>query len=244
MQQGTQLIVSLRRLSLLGSLVLQSVAALPSALPSLKTAVAGSQVFAIQAILTVFAAPLLPRRTQRADLPVLTQAQRVRELSAGEANRGYPVRLQGVITYIDETSFFIQDSSAGIAGLASGLKPAVQVGQLVELEGITEYPDFAPQLNKVRVRVIRSAPMPISKRLSFEQLASTEEDSQWAEVEGIVHDVVRDEVPAPLNIAPALDVAVSGGELLARVPWMSETEARRFVDAKVRIRGVAGAVYK
>ncbi len=195
------------------------------------------------AILTVVAVPLLPGQTERAALPVLTQAQRVRELSAGEANRGYPVRLRGVITYIDETSFFIQDSSAGIAGLATGLKPVVKAGQLVELEGITECPDFAPQLNKVHVRVIHSAPMPISKQLSFEQLASTEEDSQWAEVEGIVHDVVRDEVPAPLNIAPALDLAVNGGELLARVPWMSETEAKRFVDAKVRIRGVAGAVY-
>jgi signal transduction histidine kinase/CheY-like chemotaxis protein len=199
------------------------------------------------AILAVSAAPLFPRQAQApvksANLPVLTQAQRIRELSAKEANRGYPVRLQGVITYLDQTSFFIQDSSAGIAVIASGLSSTVQSGQLVELEGITECPDFAPQINKVHVRVIHSVPMPVSNRLSFEQLASTEEDSQWAEVEGIVRDVVLDEVPAPLNIAPALDLAVSGGELLARVPWMSETDARRFVDAKVRLQGVAGAIY-
>jgi signal transduction histidine kinase/DNA-binding response OmpR family regulator len=198
-------------------------------------------------ILALLAAPLFPRQSTDSEkslkLPVLTTAQRIRELSAEEANRGYPVRLQGVITYIDETSLFLQDSSAGIAVLATGLKPAVQAGQSVELEGITECPDFAPQINKVHVRVIRSISMPTPKRLSFEQLASTQEDSQWAEVEGVVHEVVRDEVPAPLNLAPALVLAVSGGELLARVPWMSETDARRFVDARVRIRGVAGAIY-
>ncbi len=184
--------------------------------------------------------PLILRAWQPASadnrLPLLTKAQEIRELSAAEANRGYPVHLQGVVTFIDEGSLFIQDASAGIAVLASGLMPTVQAGSFIDLQGVTECPDFAPQLNKVHVRVIRAGEMPPAKRLSFEQLASTEEDSQWAEIKGVVHHVVLDE-------APTLDVAVSGGEVLARVPWMSEAEARGFIDATVRIRGVAGAVY-
>src|SRR5712692_4622846 len=136
-------------------------------------------------------------------LSTLTQAEKIRELSTQQANRGYPVRLHGVVTYIDDFALFLQDSSAGIAALAPGLSHTVHAGDLVELNGITECPDFAPQINNVRVRVIGEARMPVAKSLSFEQLASTEEDSQWAEVEGIVQAVVQDEIPIP----PAVDLS-------------------------------------
>src|SRR5208282_631996 len=94
-------------------------------------------------------------------------------------------------------------------------------------------------------RVVGTAQMPPAKRLDFDRLAATEEDSQWAEVEGVVHAVVRDEVPVPpaVDASLALQVAISGGELLAWVPWMSEAEAGRLVDSRVRLRGVAGAIF-
>ncbi len=201
------------------------------------------------ALLAAFTVPLTSRGAQPAShreaLPVLTEAQRVRELSAEQANRGYPVRLRGVVTFVDDLALFMQDSTAGIAVIASGLTPAVRAGQLIELEGVTECPDFAPQINHARLQVVGTAQMPSPKRVSFERLASTEEDSQWAEVEGVVHAVVTDEISIPpaLDTSPALQIAVSGGELLARTPWMSEAEARRFVDSRVRVRGVAGAIY-
>jgi hypothetical protein len=177
--------------------------------------------------------------------PVLTRAEQVRELSSTEANRGYPVRLRGVVTFIDDFALFVQDSSAGIAVIASGLAHDVHAGELFELEGTTECPDFAPQINKARVRVAGVGQLPLPKRVSFERLASTEEDSQWTEVDGIVRAVIRDEIPIPpaVDASPALEIALSGGQLLARIPWMSEAEATRFVDSRVRLRGVAGAVY-
>jgi PAS domain S-box-containing protein len=178
-------------------------------------------------------------------LPALTRAEQVRELSAEQANRGYPVRLRGVVTFVDDFSLFVQDSGAGIFVSASGLAHEVRAGQLIELDGVTECPDFAPQINKARVRIVGTAQMPPAKRLDFDRLAATEEDSQWAEVEGVVHEVVRDEVPVPpaVDTSVALQVAISGGELLAWVPWMSEAEAAKFVDSRVRMRGVAGAVF-
>ncbi len=178
-------------------------------------------------------------------LPILTQAAQIRELSPKEANRGYPVHLRGTVTFVDDFALFVQDSSAGIAVIASGLSRDIHSGQLVELEGVTEYPDFAPQINNARVQVLGVAPMPVAKRVSFEQLASTQEDSQWVEVEGIVHTVVTDKIPIPpaTDVSPAMVVAVSGNRLLARVPWMRETEAARFVDSRIRIHGVAGAIY-
>jgi len=178
-------------------------------------------------------------------LPILTRTQQARELSVEEANRGYPVHLRGVVTFIDDFSLFIQDSSAGIFVAASGLAHEVSAGQLIELEGVTECPDFAPQIGKARVRVVGRAAMPPAKHLDFDRLAATEEDSQWAEVEGVVHAVVRDEVPVPpaVDASRALQVAISGGELLAWVPWMSEAQAAQLVDARVRMQGVAGAIF-
>jgi len=178
-------------------------------------------------------------------LPVLTRTQQVRELSAPQANRGYPVRLRGVVTFVDDFSLFVQDSSAGIFVDVSGLARQVSAGQLIELEGVTECPDFAPQIGKAHVQVVGTAPMPQAKRLDFDKLAASEEDSQWAEVEGVVHAVVRDEVPVPpaVDVSRALQVAISGGELLAWVPWMSEAQAAQLVDSRVRLRGVAGAIF-
>jgi len=166
-------------------------------------------------------------------------------LTTEQANLGYTVRLRGVVTYVDDFALFLQDTSAGIAALAPGVSHSVHAGDLVDLNGITECPDFAPQINNVQLRVIGQGRMPVPKRLSFEQLASTEEDSQWAEVEGIVQAVVRDEIPIPpaVDVSQAMVVAVSGGSLLARVPWMSESEVERLVNSRVQLRGVAGAIY-
>jgi hypothetical protein len=121
----------------------------------------------------------------------------------------------------------------------------VAAGQVIELEGFTQCPDFAPQISKARVRVVGAAPMPPVKRLDFDRLATSEEDSQWAEVEGVVHAVVRDEVPVPpaVDSSVALQVAISGGELLAWVHWMSEAQAARLVDSRVRMKGVVGAIF-
>ena len=178
-------------------------------------------------------------------LPVLTRTQQVRELSAEQANRGYPVQLRGVVTFVDDFSLFFQDSSAGIFVDVAGLAHRVKAGQLVELQGVTECPDFAPQIGKAHVQVVGTAPMPQAKVLDFDRLAASEEDSQWAEVEGIVHAVVRDEVPVPpaVDSSLALQVAISGGELLAWVPWISDAQAAQLVDSRVRLRGVAGAIF-
>lgn len=133
------------------------------------------------ALVTLLVGSLISRAGQPASVsaarPVLTRAEQIRELSSTEANRGYPVRLRGVVTFIDDFALFVQDSSAGIAVIASGLAHDVRAGELIELEGTTECPDFAPQINKARVRVAGVGQLPLPKRVSFQRLASTEEDS-------------------------------------------------------------------
>src|SRR5215471_20243950 len=50
------------------------------------------------------------------NLPVLTEIRQVRELSAEEARKQYPVRVRAVVTYFDPhwKTLFIQDDTAGI----------------------------------------------------------------------------------------------------------------------------------
>ena len=67
----------------------------------------------------------------------------------------------------------------------------LSAGDLVELHGVTEAPDFAPQVGAPVFKVIGRAPLPPARHVSFVEMSSTQEDSQRVEVEGIVHKVSR-----------------------------------------------------
>jgi hypothetical protein len=70
-------------------------------------------------------------------LPLLTNATQVRQLSAWEAARNYPVNIQGVVTCYDPDwgLFFVQDSTAGIFVYLESKRFPVLIGQLVEVRG-------------------------------------------------------------------------------------------------------------
>src|SRR5207244_7565922 len=92
-----------------------------------------------------------------AALPLLTRAEQVRQLSAEQAERGYPVRLRGVVTYFDSGSpdLFVQDSTAGIwVDLGDSTKLSLRAGELVEVKGVSSAGDFAPQVSRPRVRIL------------------------------------------------------------------------------------------
>ena len=66
-------------------------------------------------------------------LPTLTTAEQVRELTADQAKRGYPVRLRAVVTYIDFAvgDFFVQDSTAGIYVNENNRRPSLPARRFV-----------------------------------------------------------------------------------------------------------------
>jgi two-component system, sensor histidine kinase and response regulator len=187
------------------------------------------------------------------DLPTLTQIDQVRRLNLEQAKRGYPVRLRAVVTYYASQGFdflsqetppappapdmFIQDSTAGIwVNVPLGASPA-QAGQLIEIEGVSEAPDFAPQIGKPRWKVIGRAPMPLARRTTFERMASTMEDSQWVEIEGVVRSAEENKGVLGLS------VAVNGGRLRALIPEFRQPVPNGLIDAEVRIRGACGALF-
>ena len=194
-----------------------------------------------------------PRMPETTSLQTLTQIDQVRGLTLEQAKRGYPVRLRAVVTYYASQGFdfltqetssaqpapdmFIQDSTAGIwVNVPVGASPA-QAGQLIELEGVSEAPDFAPQIGKPHWKVIGRAPMPVARRTSFERMASTMEDAQWVEIEGTIRSAEEKRGVLGLN------VAANGGRFRALIPEFNQPVPDGLIDAEVRIHGACGALF-
>ena len=138
--------------------------------------------------------------TIAAELPELHTASQVRALSAEEAERHQPVRLRGVLTFFDQKTpthefRFLQDETAGIYFYLDNTvsTAGLVAGQRLELEGETGKGEFAPIVFARRIQVLGPGTFPGAKPVSFEQLATGEEDSQYVEVRGIVRSVRLEE---------------------------------------------------
>ncbi|MEQ1353210.1 MAG: hypothetical protein ABLT11_04275, partial [Candidatus Acidiferrum sp.] len=173
--------------------------------------------------------------------PLITTAADIRTMTIEQAKEGYAVRLTGVITYYDpeEPDLFVQDATGGIWVSLEVVKPtvAIKAGDIVEVQGVTEAPDFAPQIGNPRIKVIGRAALPPARRASFAQLASTKLDSQRVEVDGIVHKVFKQ------GHRLYLEVMTEDGPVTGRMPFYTQEILPKLVDAKVRLRGTCGAQF-
>jgi signal transduction histidine kinase len=175
---------------------------------------------------------------------ILTRVDQIRALSPQEAERGYAVRIRGVIT-MDAPSpdFFIQDASAGIyvEGSTSSRYPHV-LGERVELEGVTGPGKFAPVVRELKLRVLGKGALPQARLFPFAQLDSGQQDSQWVRVRGTVRSVAVDRTSWS-ETTLALHIASVGGEFNARVPIAHVQDFSSWVDSEVLIEGVCGSLY-
>jgi PAS domain S-box-containing protein len=178
------------------------------------------------------------------NLPVLTTAHQIQELSLRQAQRGYPVHLRVVVTFYDPgNDLFVQDSSGGIyvnlpASPPPG-SPSLKLGDLIDLEGVSEQPDFSPQVGRPNWRILGQAPLPVAQRVSFQDMASTREDAQWVEITGIVRSAG---VETPTSVLD-LKVAMAGGDIVVNVHNFHRSVPPRLVDAEVAIDGACGAIF-
>jgi signal transduction histidine kinase/CheY-like chemotaxis protein len=162
-------------------------------------------------------------------------------MTVEQAKANHTVRITGVITYYDpeEPDLFVQDSTGGVWVSLEVGKPAlaIRAGDVVEVQGVTEAPDFAPQIGSPRLKVIGRAALPPARRVSFAQMTSTKMDSQRVEVEGIVHKVSKQ------GQHLYLEVTTEGGPVTGRIPFYTEEVLPNLVDAHVRLRGACGAQF-
>jgi len=191
---------------------------------------------AIFCAILLHGAPALAAVTARPKL--LDRAAQIRALPPGEAARGLPVKLRAVVTYYDPVGpdLFVQDASAGIYVQCGKLLP-IRRGQEIELTGVTAPGDFAPVVAHPEVRILGPGKLPRPRTVSFEDLSTGSEDSQFVQAEGIVHSAVIQKASLILS------VATGGGFATVLVPTPPKLDLDRLVEAQVRFRGAAGATF-
>jgi len=174
-------------------------------------------------------------------LPELRTAEQIRQLSAEQAERHYPVRLQGVITYFDQRIStkayrFIQDDTAGIYFYMGPeiSDQSLDPGQFVEFEGETGQGSFAPVVVAFHMHILGEGKFPDAKVVPFEELASGQEDSQFVEIHGVIHSVVLDTQTSNY----VLEMTTGGGRVTVYTRYLPVKHGDDLVDRDVRVRGI------
>jgi signal transduction histidine kinase len=175
------------------------------------------------------------------NLPVLTTARQVHQLSGEQAELHYPVRVRGVITFVAEPleQLFIQDETGGVfVEIQGDYGFAMRTGQVVEIDGVSTVGGFAPDIKPTRVRLAGEAPLPVPRRVSYDQMAAGQEDCNRVEFRGIVR-ASRAQPPTWAG----LDMAEGGGRVIVAISKPDPESCERMVDAEVSARGVCIAQF-
>lgn len=184
---------------------------------------------------------------EKADNPrTLTTIYEVHSLRSEDAARAYPVHLRAVITFGDPTmidngriGMFIHDSTGSIfLFYAPGIFGPLTPGMLIDLRGVSAPGEYAPVIVLEQIKVIGFVGLPVKPhRPSLARLLSGAEDAQWVELEGVVHSIVEEE--GRIN----LQLNMEDGPVMVTMVREAGAVYSGLVDAKLRIRGNAGAMF-
>ncbi len=192
----------------------------------------------------VVATPIaLRQEPEDKELPPLTTTAYVRALGEEQASSALPVRVTGVITYNDPDwrHLFLQDSTGGIYLKYSGSRVPLAQGLRVTVVGITNAGDYAPVIVAPKFLVLGRAELPRPIPMTPRDAASGILDSQFVEVEGVIHPMKRGEEVRHLTFELYTffgQVHVYTGPTFADNQYLRSLE-----DATVRMRGVLGTVF-
>src|SRR5204862_1363419 len=125
-------------------------------------------------------------QTKQEVVTPLTTAEQIHRLTREEAARAYRGVTRGVVTCSlpQAEAAVIQDSTRGI--YIDQLSPAMgrfpKVGELLEVEGVTDPGEFAPQLHARRITRLGEAQLPPAIRPTWDQLINGSLDTQYVEM--------------------------------------------------------------
>ena len=172
--------------------------------------------------------------------PLIT-AQAIRALTPKQANEARPVVIAGVVTDSGsaERGFHIQDTTAGIFIQPTPLASGLQLGDRVEVEGLTDAGRFTPCIVARKLKRLGTAPLPESLPFDLTINDSQWFDGQWVHVWAIIQ-TARSE--AGLTY---IDVYNAHGRATLVIPgeeWT--TTARRFRNEPLAVRGVCVGTFE
>lgn len=173
--------------------------------------------------------------------PPLTTISQIRNLPHKSLQRHLPVHLRAVVTYFDPVSgdLFFHDGQDGIWSRWNPASPRPTPGDFLDISAVTSV-SFGPDLADVHWTLLGRKPLPIPKPVSFQQMMSTLEDSQWVEVEGTVRQVeYLHRIPTEKVLW--MDLALSGDDIDVQIPWDGSPIPAGLIDSRIRIRGVCGS---
>jgi len=187
------------------------------------------------------AQPGATRLSGDANAPVLTNGLQVQLLSQKEAAAKLRAVLRGVVTcYLpDSDSLVLQDATRGVyvGQLSEAWNEALRLGDSLEIEGVTDPGQFAPQLLARKVTRLGPGELPIPIQPTWDQLINGSFDTQFIEIHGVVTAVHPDSVT----------LLTHAGKVLAHLYGTNEVSnaeaLMRFKDARIRVRGCMFAIW-
>ena len=167
---------------------------------------------------------------QRDARPLLTTAIQVQQLTRDEADRKYPVEIQGVVTSVslDYRSFLIQDSTRAVFVWVGDVSPTdlPHPGNYCKIEGFSEPADFSPIVMLRKATVLGKGQMPRPIKPTRDQLESGSLDAQYVEIRGLVV-ATRENYMTVLTPDGTLDLDVSSASI----------DPRALAYSIIRVRG-------
>lgn len=183
----------------------------------------------------------------------ITSIEAIRALSPIEADRGLPVRVTGVITYLEPRRglAFIQNGPHAVyvtprftlADQPEAAPAELTVGERVEILGITTGGSFAPAIREppggaVLVQREGRAGFPPPVRPARGNLMDPSLDGLWVEVDGVVRNVSTQRNRTVLEMASGRTIF----PVILPVAWPPGRPLGNLLNASVRVRGVYGSV--
>lgn len=167
----------------------------------------------------------------------LEVASAVLALSPGEAATRIPCLIRGVVTCSNRRAdlLFVQDATAGLYIYSQENLPTL--GDVVEVRGTSAQGLFSPIIMAERVTIVRRGELPAARPIAIEELSSGRHDSQWVEVQGVV---IRQSVDWGHLV---VQLASGSSRLSVRILEFDPQQLPNWVDARVKIRGVAATAY-
>ena len=168
----------------------------------------------------------------------LETAAQIRQLTPEQAAQHIPVRLDGVITFLDLNEYFrfFHDQTAGIYFSLDDASnyPSLKAGDRVVMAGVTSPGEYAPIVTPQAIKILGAGVYPPARPVAFEQVASGGEDSQFVEISGVLRSVQWDATAKYFSV----EIATGGGRLTALAAKLPVPNGADLVDSTVKIRGV------
>jgi len=188
---------------------------------------------------------------------LLDTAAAVRALAPEAAAQHRPVRLRGNLLLVTapRNAFVLLDRTEGIyVELPEVVEASLQLGDELEVTGVTEAGDFAPIVVARSVERRGPGALPLPRPTTVAELNAGGFDAAWVELRGIV----RACRPTPRERMPVSRSGTASGEAANRESWLvtfaqgdDKMEVQingpllpeDLVDAEVRLRGVVFNVH-